>query len=110
MRDRDTGSELDQMLADLEGQSTLRPEGSPPLAVIRETVYSLPYEYHFAFAEEPRAADAEMILVWAEGAMLDKTLIDVVEDGMRVKAVVIRSLPRTRPTSIVILAPLRREL
>ena len=105
MRDRKK-DELDLIIAAVAGSEIETEHG--PLTVIRERVYSLPYEYHFEFEKEPLAADHMMVLISTSDGFLDRSQFDVVDDGTRIRFV---RIPRMRvPQDIVIVAPLRKAL
>jgi len=105
MRERKK-NELDLVIA-AEAVSEIETEHGP-LTVIRERIYSLPYEYHFSFGEEPQVGDNLLVLVSTSSGFLDRSQYEVVDDGVRVRHIRIEKL-RT-PQDIVIVAPLRNSL
>jgi hypothetical protein len=105
MRERKK-DELDLIIAAVAGSKIETEHG--PLTVIRERVYSLPYEYHFAFGEEPEVGDNLLVLVSTADGFLDRSQFNIVDDGLRVRCVQIEKI--RVPQDIVIVAPLRKSL
>jgi hypothetical protein len=105
MRDRKK-DEFDLVIAAVAGSEIEAKHG--PFTVIRERVYSLPYEYHFAYGEEPQVIDNLLVFVSTSDGFLDRSKFKVVDDGIRIRCVRIEQI--RIPQDIVIVAPLRNSL